>query len=413
MKPGNRDGRGDGPPEGGHLLKHLRVLDLADIRGSFSSRLLADLGARVIKVESPGGDPARWRRAEGDRGGEAREINPAFSHYNRNKRGVTLNLAHEEGRLIFLQLLKSQHVLVETYPPGYLEGLGLGYDRLTEGNPGLIQATLSDSGNPGPNQSYKSSDLVASATGGHMAVTGKPGGAPLRLYGNQTYNAACLFAVCAILMALKKKNRTGKGAHLTLSLHEAVSATLEHVMVRYFSENIIPKREGGGHWNHLFEMLPCRDGHIQMTVFENWETLLELMDRDGLAADLTEDCWKDAAYRLVHREHLLDILGKWTRKFSRNELFELGQLMRFAWGPVQRPDEILACPQLSDRGFFQKTEGEGDYDFSMRLPFILSGSHPRLNRTAPAVGEHNASVYREEAGLTDGEIKRLSSLGII
>ncbi|MFH0729460.1 MAG: CoA transferase [Pseudomonadota bacterium] len=161
-------------------MKHLRVLDLTDHRGSFCSRLLADLGAQVIKVEVPGGDPARWRRAQGDPGGDVRETNPAFSYHNRNKQGVTLNLLREEGRLIFLQLVKSRHILVETFPLGYLEGLGLGYERLAEGNPGLIQTTLSDSGNSGPNRFYKSSDLVASAIGGHMAVTGKPGGTPLR-----------------------------------------------------------------------------------------------------------------------------------------------------------------------------------------------------------------------------------------
>jgi crotonobetainyl-CoA:carnitine CoA-transferase CaiB-like acyl-CoA transferase len=410
MKTPRPEGDMNGFAGGGNILNHLRVLDLADQRGSFCSRLLADMGAQVIKVEVPGGDPARWRPEPGD---VKPAINPAFSYHNRNKRGVTLNLAHEEGRLLFLKLVTSQHVIVDTFAPGYLEGLGLGDDRLAEKNPGLICVTLSDFGNSGPNRFHKSCDLVASAVGGHMAVTGKPAGAPLRLYGNQTYNAACLFAACAILMALHKKNRTGKGAHLTISLQEAVSATLEHVMVRYFSENTVPKREGGGHWNHLFEMLPCRDGHIQMTVFENWDTLLELMDQDGAAADLTETRWQDPSYRLVHKDHLLDILGQWTRRFTRKELFDLGQLLRFPWGPVQRPDEILVCPQLSDRGFFQKTEGESAYDLFLKMPFKLSGSYPGRNRDAPSVGEHNYPVYRDEAGLDDGQIERLVSRGII
>ena len=399
------------PTGRGNLLKNLRVLDLADHRGSFCSRLLADLGAQVIKVERPGGDPDRREEDRGERCGG--EMSPAFLYHNRNKLGVTLDLERKEGRRLFLRLVKSQDVVVHTFFPGYLERLGLGYDRLKIERSDLILAALSGYGNSGPKQFYKSCDLVAAACGGHMAVTGRPGGAPLRLYGNQTYYAACLFGACAILLALHRKNRTGEGEHLNISLQEAATATLEHVMVRYFSENIVPKREGGAHWDNLFHMLPCKDGYIQMTVFEDWDTLLELMDRDAAAADLTEARWEDASYRLLHKDHVLEVLGRWTRRFTRKELFELGQCMRFPWGSVQRPDEILSCSHLWDRGFFSKEAGESDGDLFLGLPFRLSGSEGRRKRGAPTVGEHNHLIYGGEVGLDDGEVERLTTMGII
>ena len=289
------------------------------------------------------------------KGGSETHFSDLYS--NSNKAGITLNLEHREGRRLFVRLLKGRDVMVETFPVGYLEGLDLGYDRLRRENPGLILASVSGFGRTGPRRAFKSCDLVASAFGGHMFVTGRPVSPPLRLYGNQSYYAASLFAACAVLLALRKRKRTGVGEHLDISLQEAVTATLEHVMVAYFSEKVICKRQGEGYGDHPFFVLPCKDGFIQMPIHQHWETLVALLDRDGAAEDLSDERWQDERFRTEHMDHVLEVVERWTGLFTRKDLFELGQAMRFPWAPVQKPEEIVKCPHLKERGYFTRVEG--------------------------------------------------------
>jgi crotonobetainyl-CoA:carnitine CoA-transferase CaiB-like acyl-CoA transferase len=249
------------------LLKGLRILDLADEKGSFCSKILADLGARVIKIEKPGGDPAR-KKGPFLKDTERPHPSLSFLYNNTNKLGITLNLERSEGRELFLRLTRECDVVVETFSPGHIEELDLGYEVLKKTCPGLILVSISGFGQSGPRKSHKSCDLVASAFGGQMYVTGAPPSTPLKIYGEQSYYSASLFAAIGILLALRKRRLTGQGDHIDISLQEAVTSTLEHVMVRYFFENIIPDRQGSQHWNHLFHVLPCKDGFIQLTLFE-------------------------------------------------------------------------------------------------------------------------------------------------
>ncbi|MFH1124761.1 MAG: CoA transferase [Pseudomonadota bacterium] len=396
------------------LLTGIRVLDLGDEKAGFCSRLLADLGAQVIKVERPPGDPAGRHSPFPGKEGEP-ETSLSFLYHNSNKLGITLNLEQGEGRALFRRLLKGRDVVVETFSSGYLEGLGLGYDRLQKENPGLILVTVSGFGLTGPRRSYKSSDLVASAFGGHMSVTGTPEGPPLSLYGNQSYYAASLFAACAILLALRKRKETGEGRHLDISLQEAVTSTLEHVMIRYFFEKVIPGREGGGYGDHPFFVLSCKDGFIQMPLHQHWETLVELMARDGAAEDLADERWQDQRFRTDHMDHVLEVVERWTGLFTMKDLFELGQAMRFPWAPVQAPEEIIGCPHLAKRGYFTKVERAGGNNPILfpGLPFRFSRPVGRRRTNAPAKGEHNHLIYQDELGLDEREIERLTSIGAV
>jgi crotonobetainyl-CoA:carnitine CoA-transferase CaiB-like acyl-CoA transferase len=181
------------------------------------SKLLANLGADVVKIERPGGDASRkigpfW----GDR--PHPEGSLFFNYHNTNKRGITLNLENSVGREIFLRLVKRSDVVVETFPPGYLRELGLDFEVLREGNPGLIMASVTGFGQKGLRNRYKSCDIVASAFGGQMYVSGSPVTAPLKPFGEQSYYAASLFAAIGILLALRKRKQSGKGEHLDISL---------------------------------------------------------------------------------------------------------------------------------------------------------------------------------------------------
>jgi benzylsuccinate CoA-transferase BbsE subunit len=395
------------------LLNGLQVLDLADEKASFCSKLLADLGARVIKIERPGGDPSR------EIGPFLKESqNPKkslfFFHNNTNKLGITLNLEHEDGKEIFLKLLQRADILVETFPPDYLRQ-GLGFEFLCPVNTGLIHVSVTGFGKNGPRSQHKSCDLVASAFSGQMYVTGSPSTAPLKPFGHQSYYSASLFGAVSILLALRKRNRTGKGEHIDISLQEAAISTLDHVMVRYFFENTIAKRQGGAYGNYSFCILPCKDGHILLAPFQQWETLIEWMDNEGMAEDLRDKEYREEGHRASRINHILQVLEQWTRTHTVQELFESGQLMRFPWAPIQPLKEVLNNPQLKARGFFIEVE-HPELRRSISYPgspYKSSNSSTGRWKRAPLIGEDNVRIYQGELGLSDEELRRLSSLGVI
>jgi len=396
------------------LLARTRVLDFADEKASFCSKILADLGAHVIKVERPGGDSSRtigpfWKNSCHS------EESLSFWYNNANKLGVTLNLEKNDGRIIFAKLVENADVVVESFPPGYLDKLGLSFEFLSGINPRIIMASVTGFGQDGPRKGFKACDLVASALGGQMYVCGSPSLPPIKAYGQQSYLAASLHATVGILLALRRRARTGKGAHLDISLQEAVASTLEHVMVRYFHEQVVAKRRGSRHWNDFFCVLPCKNGFIHLTPFVGWETLVDLLNNEGMAQDLTDEKWKDEEYRAENLDHLIEVLGEWTKTYKVDDLFQLGQRMRFPWAPIHSPKEILASPQLKARGFFM------DFDHSEPgsvisfpgLPYRFSSQYSTPCERAPLIGEDNERVYERELGFRKEDLVRLSRIKAI
>jgi crotonobetainyl-CoA:carnitine CoA-transferase CaiB-like acyl-CoA transferase len=395
------------------LLERLQVLDLADEKASFCSKLLADFGARVIKIERPGGDPSR-------------EIGPFledfpnfesgffFYHNNTNKLSITLNLEHENGKEIFLKLLRKADIVVET-SPDYFRQKGLGFDVLQLENIRLIHVSVTGFGENGPRSQYKSCDLVASASGGQMYVTGSPSTPPLKPYGEQSYYTASLFAAVSILLALRKRAQTGRGEHLDISLQEAAVSTLDHVMVRYFYENTISRRLGGVYWNHSFCILSCKDGHILLAPFQQWETLVEWMENEGMAQDLKDEKYREEGYRDSRMSHIIQVVERWTKTHTAQELFESGQLMRFPWAPIYPLKEVLNSPQLKARGFFidvKHPEIKRSISYP-GTPYKFSHAPAGRWKRAPLIGEDNVQIYQRELGLSQEEYGRLLSLRVI
>ena len=400
--------------KGKGILEGLQVLDLAEEEASFCSKLLADLGAQVIKIERPGGDPSR-------------EIGPFiedspnpeksffFFHNNTNKLGITLNLEHEDGKEIFFKLLQKTDVVVESFPPDYLRQKGLGFDVLSRVNLKLIHVSVTGFGESGPRSQYKSCDLVASAFGGQMYVTGPPSTPPLKPFGEQSYYTASLFAAVSILLALRKRAQTGRGEHIDISLQEAALSALDHVMVRYFHEKTIAKRQGGVYWNHSFCILPCKDGDVLLAPFQQWDAMIEWMDSEGMAEDLKDEKYREEEYRASGINHILEILERWTKSHTVQELFESSQLMRFPWAPITSLKEVLNNPQLKARGFFIDVE-HPELKRSISYPgspYKFSNSSTGRWRRAPLVGEDNVRIYQGELGLSKEEYERFLSLGVI
>ena len=333
----------------------LRVLDLADGTAGFCSRLLADLGADVIKIEPPGGGPSRKAGPFANDRKNADGSLP-FWYHNSGKSSYSLDLEQEPGRLQFLRLAAHADALVESFRPGYLPGIGLGFPELGQANPGLVSVSVTGFGQSGPYSQYKSSPLIAAASGGQMSVCGRPGRPPLKPYGNQPYYTASLFAACGVLLALRSRELTGRGQHIDISVQEATAAALEHVLVQYFYDQIVPSRQGSLQWNSSSDIFPCRDGHVLLTFSRGWETLVELLDSSGMAGDLQQDDWRDEGFRSRNIRKIQEVLASWTRLQDKEAVFRLGQDLRYPWAAVHSIPEVFDNAQLGARGYFVNAE---------------------------------------------------------
>jgi crotonobetainyl-CoA:carnitine CoA-transferase CaiB-like acyl-CoA transferase len=381
------------------VLSGYRILDLSDVKGMFATKLLADMGAEVIRIEKPGEPPRQ---------------NPLnFSYLNAGKKSISLDYGTAKGREIFRRLASQADVLVVTEPPGYLESLGLGYQALSGVSPGLIMAAITPFGQDGPYRDDKADDLVVQALGGWMSVTGEPD-RPLKLSGNQAYYTASLFAVNGILLALWGRQATGRGQFIDIAVMECVAATLDHALVRWFSESIISGRQGSRHWNNAFRIFPCKDGYILLSLLQHWETLVEWLDSEGMAEDLRDEKWLDREERIRGIDHVSDVIERWTLTHGAVELEETGQLMRFPWARVMTLSQLLESPQLKERGYF--TEIEVPHNGSIIAPGVpvrMSASPWRTGDRAPAAGEHNGEIFGEALGLSEEEMRLLSREGAV
>ncbi|MBN1615125.1 MAG: CoA transferase, partial [Deltaproteobacteria bacterium] len=189
---------------------------------------------------------------------------------------------------------------------------------------------------------------------------------------------ASLFAAIGTLLALRWRRQTGRGRHIDISLQETAAATLDHVLVRHLDEGILPIRRGSLHWNHEFCCLPCRDGYILVSLSRQWETLVEWLDREGMGEDLTEDRWRDRDFRIDRLDHVIDVIGRWTKTHGTKELFELGQLMQFPWAPLCSLKDVLENEQHRFRDFFAAVDQplSGGSTGLPRLPWKTQFSRP-------------------------------------
>jgi crotonobetainyl-CoA:carnitine CoA-transferase CaiB-like acyl-CoA transferase len=398
----------------GYALQGVGVLDLAGGQGSFSSRLLADLGARVIKVEKPGGDPSR---EIGPYLGSSPDPEKSlfFFFNNANKLGITLDLQTREGMRIFLQLVRRNDIIIESYQPGHMETLGLGLEALREANPSIVVVSVTGFGQDGARRDYLACDLVASAFGGQMFICGEPEKPPIKPYGHQSYYSASLFAAIAALIGLREKRKGQRNLFFDISLQEAVTATLEHVLIRYFNDKRVAQREGGLHWDRGFCIFPCREAFILLTLFQQWPTLVEWMASENMAEDLVDKKWEEEPYRREHIDHVIEVIDRWTRTHTAQELCEMGQSLRFPWAPVRSLRDVLCCPQLMARGFFVEVEVAGSAQI-LKLPGMpCRYGMPVLEKwtAPPRIGEHNHQIYHGELGIPYEEIERLVFLGVI
>jgi len=404
------------------MLAGIRILDLTREAGFLAGKILADLGAEVVKVEPPGGDLAGRRGPFlGDVPDPERSL--LWLALNTSKRGITLALDSERGREVYRSLVKTSDVVLETEPPGALARLGLDYGSLRRGQPGLIHCALTAFGSEGPYSAYRAHDLVAVAMGGNAALTGDPDRPPVRCSMPTAYYHAGPEAALGIAMALFARGRSGEGRFVDVSLHETQLSTLMTSPGQYAHTPRV-RRRNGSMLGRTREIWKARDGDITFGLrggqarIPNLKATVAYMAEAGMAPGwLVDYDWAEYNHNSVSDEEIARLEAAFAAFFAtktRRELYEQALERRIMLAPCNDAREILEQAQLRSRSLFT-TIDYPEFGVSVEHPdFFAKSSRCRIGirRRAPRIGEHNAEVFAE-IGLSAAEIAALSVEGVI
>ncbi len=391
-------------------LAGVTVIDLSqDISGPYCTRLLADCGASVIKVEPPiAGDPSR--RSGPFPGDEADpEKSGLFLLLNAGKKGITLDLQSQAGRRIFKQLADKADVLVENFPPGVLAKLGIDFESLSTMNPALIMASISYFGQWGPYRDWDATDIVAQATGGLMWLTGDPDREPLRLPLPQADYIAGLHAAVAVMCALYHRDATGEGQHIDISVQEAVASILEGALTAYDYSGYVMKRAGSRHQQKCpSKVMQAKDRHVHIQSGANWDHFATLVEEPKLMQPRLA-----SILRYRYADEVEGLIQPWVAGHIAREIFEKAQEWRIPAATVLRPDELPDDPQYKSRDYFQAIDHPAAGRLTYPGPaFRMSRTPPEMRR-APLLGEHNGEVYGVMLGLSRDDVVALKEQGVI
>jgi len=413
------------------MLSRYRVLDLTTERGLLCGQMLGDLGADVIKIEPPGGSPAR-RLAPffEDKPDPNRSL--YWWAYNRNKRSITLNLETDEGRDIFYRLAAGARFLIESHNPGYLGERRLGYRDLADRNRELIYVSITPFGQQGPKASYADSDLVILAAGGPLMLYGDEDRPPVRLSVPQAYLHACGDAAAGALVASHECHRSGMGQQVDVAAQQSVTiATQANNLAYRLGADEARRMAGGVKVGSLRVPLvwKAKDGHVTLTflfgrqlgVFSqrlmNYLHELEFCDaatrdKDWIAYGALLASGEEPTEEY---ERVLSVVADFLASRTKAELFSLSLERGFLIAPIATVDEVLGSPQLKSRQYWQMIEHpELGRSFPYPGPFAKFSEAPIVyRRRPPLVGEHNHEVYSNELGLSAEKIADLTRRGII
>ncbi|MCI0802162.1 MAG: CoA transferase [Chloroflexi bacterium] len=392
-------------------LDGVKVLDLSeDIAGSFCGRLLADYGADVLKLEPPTG--AALRRMGPFFGDDPHpEKSLFYLLMNLNKKGATLNLETVTGRNILKRLVPHVDVVIECYRPGYLAGLGVGYDDLRAENPSLIMTSITPFGQTGPYSQYLGEEVVSYAMGLIMSISGVQGEEPLKHGGFQAQYEGGLNGAAATSMALFMQGNTGEGQHIDVSVTECVASTAMATQSIYpFMGGTLPRRRASG--SNFGHPMPCEDGWIivQTGGGATWDTIADFFGDPRLK----EPKFAEPAQRLRNTVELDQVVLDSIKDRGKWDLFTKAAEARILFGLVQTPSELLKCPQLASRNFYR--EIDHPVIGKVKVPavlFNLSLTPYQYLRPAPTLGQHNSEIYVDGLEYSREDFVRLRQLDVI
>ncbi|MDA0264965.1 MAG: CoA transferase [Chloroflexi bacterium] len=401
------------PAQTNRALDGLKVLDLTHhIAGPYCTKLLADFGAEVIKVERPGGDPAR-RMAPFLNDEVDPEKSLVFAYLNTNKQSVTLNLKSEKGVQVLKSLVAESDVLVENFSPSVMPSLGLDFQTLQGINPSLVMTSISNFGQTGPYRDYKAADIVEYAMGGLMYISGAYDREPLKHAFNQAQFKAGTDGASATLMAAYHQRLTGEGQRVDISIQEAVATGLRDVVNNFTYTGAVRRRQPN-HSGDLSRLRASSDGHLipnpGIGAGLNWDVMVEFLDLPELAGEK----FNTPSARLVHAEELGRILDDYFVKQDKYERFYAAHQKRFIFGVVQSPEEVMADPQFAARNFFVDINhpalGTLKYPGA---PFEMSETPWQARSSAPAMGQHNQEIIGHRLGHTSEQLAQMRANQII
>ena len=385
------------------LLDSYRVLDVTNHRGQFCGKILADLGADVVKIEPPGGDPSRRIGPFLDDDQDPEKSLHWFA-YNTSKRSVVLDIEDRGRRDLLLELIKDAKFLIESFRPGYMAEQGLSYEAIRRANPGIIVVSITPFGQTGPYAQYKDSDLINMGMGGAMTICGDTDRAPLRFTAEQSYPLAGMYAAIAALGAHLHRERTGLGQHVDVSIQESVLQTARSTRFYWEIQGFLEHREGSRMTRGVVSfrnLWQCRDGMLCWRVFTanlgKWTAaLVDWMAEEGRASYLTDVPWEEIDMASLSQEEINHYEAPFEAFFlqhSKEELFSESLKRRFVLFPLSSTKDLLENKQMMARNFWQDVYYP-ELDRTITHPGRLYGI-PEVSfsmRRPPRIGEHDAEI---------------------
>ncbi len=397
-----------------HALSDVTVLDLGQVIAMpFCTMLLADLGARVIKVESR--ERGRERLSLGiKRGGDGVRV-PSAQYRERNKLAITLELKTPQGVALFKELVKHADVVTENFSVGTMERLGLGYQDLKRENPRLVYASITAFGQHGPYAAQRGYDMLAQAISGYMSITGFPDGPPTRSGQSISDYYAGMLCAFSIVSALHYRDRTGRGQHIDLALLDSLVVALDNLGERYTVGGELLTRAGnvsfGGSSSGVY---PTTDGHVAIAAGASdavWRRFCEIIGRGDLTSDAS---FATAAARRDRRDEVAAIIQGWTEKRSKAEVVSLLSTGGVPAAPVNNVAEMIADPQVQAREMFVELEHRVHGPVKITgTPLKMSETPGRVRSLAPDPGEHNEDVFVGLLGYSKDDLARWREEGVI
>ncbi len=391
-------------------LRDLVVLDFTwALSGPYATMVLADLGARVIKVEAPGrGDFVR------ENGPFVNGISTYFASINRGKESVTINLKHPEGKQLALGLARRADVVVQNFVPGTMENLGLGYDALRAENPRIIYASCSGFGHTGPYRDRPALDIIVQAMAGTMSITGEPGRPPARVGYSVGDIGAALFLAVGLLAALHERAHSGQGQHVDVAMLDSQVAMLENPFIRYLAAGEVPEPLGADHPVIApFGAFKAKDGYLALAASKEamWRAVCDVLGRPDWKVDPR---FASVPLRREHRDVIRGMLEEVLSTRPVAEWVELFLKAGVPCGPVSSVPEAAADPQVQARQMIVEVPHPHGGAIKMTgTPVKLSRTPARVQDPPPTVGQHTGAILAEVLGLAPAEVERLRAAGAI
>jgi crotonobetainyl-CoA:carnitine CoA-transferase CaiB-like acyl-CoA transferase len=384
-------------------LSGLRVVELARIlAGPWIGQTLADLGADVVKVESPEGDDTRKWGPPFIRGADGEDLDAAYFHAcNRGKRSVVADFGTEEGRRLVQLLAQRSDVLIENFKVGGLAKFGLDYESLRQTNPRLIYCSVTGFGQTGPYARLPGYDFMIQGMSGIMDLTGEADGPPQKIGVAFADIFTGVYGTSAVLAALHHRERTGRGQHIDMALLDSMVGVLANQGMNYLVSGRVPRRMGNAHPNIVpYQVFAVSDGEIVIAVGNDgqFERLCDYLDQPALASDPR---FATNAARVKHREELIPHLSEGLAPLRRSDVLAAMEAGGIPAGPINDLAEVFADPQVEHRDLVSELEApwaEGGVVPTIRAPIRFGEAALRIERPAPRLGEHTDEV-RKEIGL--------------